>query len=175
MRVHNLFYFQPDRFSLAAYFIEVKAGETIIQFVDAVIDSSRYYVVKIKDPKSTRTTLLGIGFREREDAFDLKNCLNDYVKFVSRMDLASQLAAAPLTDDFSHQQQQQHRPSSSSEENGPVLGQVDHPDQEDQEEAHHHGGGSSGGYALSGSGSSQVLVNKLHQVIRVRVLCIYVL
>lgn len=65
-----------------------------------MIDSSRYYVVRIKDPKSARTTLIGVGFREREDAFDLKNCLNDYVKFINRMDLASQLAAAPLDDAF---------------------------------------------------------------------------
>jgi hypothetical protein len=76
----------------------VKPGENILNFVDAVIDSSRYYVVRIKDPKSTRTTLIGVGFRERDDAFDLKNCLNEYVKFINRMDLASQLAAASLTD-----------------------------------------------------------------------------
>ena len=66
--------------------------------MDAVIDSSRYYVIRIKDPKSTRTTLLGIGFRERDEAFDFKTCLNDYVKFINRMDLASQLASTPVSD-----------------------------------------------------------------------------
>lgn len=78
----------------------MKPGENILQFVDAVIDSSRYYVVRIKDPKSARTTLIGVGFREREDAFDLKNSLNDYVKFINRMNLASQLASNPLDNTF---------------------------------------------------------------------------
>mmetsp|Transcript_11478 Transcript_11478/g.18804 ORF Transcript_11478/g.18804 Transcript_11478/m.18804 type:complete len:263 (-) Transcript_11478:232-1020(-) len=79
--------------------IEVKPGETIISFVDGVIDSSRYYVVRIKDPNSSRTTLVGVGFRDREPAFDLKNCLNDYVKFINRMELASQLASSTWGDD----------------------------------------------------------------------------
>lgn len=118
--------------------IHVKPGENIIQFVDAVIDSSRYYVVKIKDPKSTRTTLLGVGFREREDAFDLKNSLNEYVKFINRMELASQMSAAPLTNDFADLHLH------SKDGGGEVLGQVDHPDEVDQ-----HSGG---GYALSASG-----------------------
>ncbi|KAJ1435871.1 hypothetical protein B484DRAFT_325355 [Ochromonadaceae sp. CCMP2298] len=54
----------------------VKPGENILGFVDAVIDSSRYYVVRIKDPESSRSTLVGVGFRDRECAFDFKNCLN---------------------------------------------------------------------------------------------------
>jgi hypothetical protein len=80
----------------------VKPGENILNFVDAVIDSSRYYVVRIKDPNSSRTTLLGVGFRERDDAFDLKNSLNDYVKFINRMDLASHMAAAPMGEFGAH-------------------------------------------------------------------------
>ena len=81
------------------YFVKaVKPGENVLAFVDSVIDSSRYYVVRIKDPRSTRTTLLGIGFRERDDAFDLKNALNEYVKFINRMDLASQLATTSLNN-----------------------------------------------------------------------------
>ena len=84
---------------LYLYLLVVKPGENILGFVDAVIDSSRYYVVRIKDPKSIRTTLIGIGFREREDAFDLKNSLNEYVKFINRMNLASQLASTPFSDD----------------------------------------------------------------------------
>jgi hypothetical protein len=80
----------------------VKPGENILNFVDAVIDSSRYYVVRIKDPNSSRTTLLGVGFRERDDAFDLKNSLNDYVKFINRMDLASQMASAPMGEFGTH-------------------------------------------------------------------------
>jgi hypothetical protein len=34
-------------------------------------------------------------FRERDTAFDFKNCLNDYVKFVERMALAEKIAHIP--------------------------------------------------------------------------------
>lgn len=81
--------------------IEVKHGENITTFVDAVIDSSRYYVLRLKDPKSSRTTLIGVGFREREQAFDFKNCLNEYVKFVDRMYLASKMADSLSLQDSS--------------------------------------------------------------------------
>lgn len=128
---------------------DVKPGENIIQFVDAVIDSSRYYVVRIKDPKSSRTTMLGVGFREREDAFDLKNCLNDYVKFISRMDLASQLAAAPLTNDFSSMH--------LSSEGASPFGEVDHPDDEAAD-----GTEVSAGYKLGASGPAKVSQCILH-------------
>jgi hypothetical protein len=44
-----------------------------------------------QDPRSERTTLIGIGFRERDQAFDFKNALNEYVKYVDRMHLAEKL------------------------------------------------------------------------------------
>lgn len=72
--------------------IEVKPKGDITAFVDAVIDSSRYYVLKIKDPKTSRSTLIGCGFRERDVAFDFKNALNDYVRYVDRMALAEELS-----------------------------------------------------------------------------------
>ena len=65
--------------------IDLKPQENIIPFVDAVIDSSRYYVMRVKDPNSNRSMLLGVGFRERDQSFDFKNCLNDYTRFVDRM------------------------------------------------------------------------------------------
>ena len=64
--------------------IEVAPQSDITTFVDAVIDSSRYYVLRIRDPQSTRTTLLGIGFRDREVSFDFKTVLNEYVRYVDR-------------------------------------------------------------------------------------------
>ncbi len=82
--------------------MEVKHGENITTYVDAVIDSSRYYVLRLKDPRSTRTTLIGIGFREREQAFDFKNSLNEYVKFVDRMYLASKMADSLSIHDDGH-------------------------------------------------------------------------
>ena len=59
----------------------MKPKEDVIAFVDAVIDSSRYYVIKLKDPSSTKTLNIGIGFRERETAFDFKSALNEYVRY----------------------------------------------------------------------------------------------
>jgi hypothetical protein len=41
-------------------FIEVKPGEDITYFLDAVIDSSRYYVLRLKDRSSDRQLLMGI-------------------------------------------------------------------------------------------------------------------
>lgn len=95
----------------------MKPGESITTFVDGVIDSSRYYVLRIKDPKSSRTTLignemhlvsydlsnlfgvLGIGFRERETAFDFKSALNEYIKYVDRLHLAQKLSASSDNQD----------------------------------------------------------------------------
>ena len=66
----------------------MRPGEDIIYFVDSVFDSSRYYVIRLKDRMSTRSLLVGIGFRERDTSFDFKNCLNDYVRYVDRMSAA---------------------------------------------------------------------------------------
>lgn len=49
-----------------------------------------------QDPNSSRSTMIGVGFREREQAFDFKNCLNEYVRFIDRQHRAQHLAAAPL-------------------------------------------------------------------------------
>eukprot|EP01036_Dinobryon_divergens_P024534 gene24534-32996_t len=73
--------------------IEVKPGENILSFVDGVIDSSRYFVIRVQDPSSSRSTMVGVGFRERDVAFDFKNSLNEYVRYVERMDLAARMAA----------------------------------------------------------------------------------
>ena len=73
--------------------IEVKPKEDITTYVDSVIDSSRYFVLRLKDPKSSRTTSIGVGFREREIAFDFKNALNEYVRYVDRMAHAEELHA----------------------------------------------------------------------------------
>ncbi len=71
--------------------IQVKPNEVVTSCVDSVIDSSRYFVLRLKDPSSERTTNIGIGFREREVAFDLKNTINEYVRYVDRMAKAEEL------------------------------------------------------------------------------------
>jgi hypothetical protein len=46
---------------------------------------------RIKDPSSTRTMHLGIGFRERDTAFDFKNALNEFVRYIDRMSTAEEM------------------------------------------------------------------------------------
>jgi hypothetical protein len=78
--------------------IEIKAGESITNFVDGVVDSSRYYVVRLKDPMSNRWVWIGAGFRDRETAFDFKTALNEYVKYIDRCELASKLTSVDQLD-----------------------------------------------------------------------------
>ena len=41
-------------------------------------DSSRYFVLKLTDPKSGRKALMGFGFDERNDAFDFNVSIQDF-------------------------------------------------------------------------------------------------
>jgi hypothetical protein len=52
-------------------------------FLEPVRDSSRYFVIRAKDPTG-RITSLGIGFRERVHAFDLNAALQDRMKTIQR-------------------------------------------------------------------------------------------
>jgi hypothetical protein len=74
--------------------IEVQPAEDITKYVDAVIDSSRYFVLRMKDPKSGRSVNIGCGFRDREVAFDFKNSLNEYVRYIDRQAAAEQMQAS---------------------------------------------------------------------------------
>lgn len=63
----------------------------MVRFVDGVIDSSRYFVLRVQDPRSDRSTFIGVGFRERDTAFEFKNCLNDYIRYISRIARAKEM------------------------------------------------------------------------------------
>ena len=47
-------------------------------WVEAVVDSSRYFVIRIVDEQSQRSAHIGMGFRERNDALNFKMSLDDY-------------------------------------------------------------------------------------------------
>ena len=53
-------------------------------YVDAVIDSSRYFALRCEDAKSGRHVYVGVGFRERNHATDFKSALQDYVGGIRR-------------------------------------------------------------------------------------------
>jgi len=52
----------------------VEDEETVVD----TIDSSRYVVMKLKDPASGRVAMLGMGWQERSNAYDFKATLKDH-------------------------------------------------------------------------------------------------
>ncbi|XP_022698197.1 NECAP-like protein CG9132 isoform X3 [Varroa jacobsoni] len=71
--------------------------------IETVTDSSRYFVVRLKDDDG-RTAFIGLGFADRSDSFDLNVALQDHFKWVHKSKeedaIASQDngAAAPALD-----------------------------------------------------------------------------
>merc|ERR1719223_1500932 len=58
-------------------------------YVQHVIDSSRYFVLRLQN--KGRQIFIGLGFRERFDAVNFKECLNDYVSSLERERRAEQM------------------------------------------------------------------------------------
>lgn len=53
-------------------------------FIEAVVDSSRYFVVRISDQKTGRHANIGVGFRERDDASNFRMALQEYERSLQR-------------------------------------------------------------------------------------------
>lgn len=56
----------------------VKKDKPIEHYVEAVLDSTRYFVIRVTDEKAGREALIGLGFREREEAADFRAALEKY-------------------------------------------------------------------------------------------------
>jgi hypothetical protein len=62
----------------------VQSGHSMEHFVKPVGDSSRYFVVRVTDEAGGREALIGLGFRERDEAADFSQCLTNYANAIAR-------------------------------------------------------------------------------------------
>ncbi len=58
--------------------------EPIEHYVEAVLDSTRYFVIRVTDEKAGREALIGLGFREREEAGDFRASLAKYAMDIAK-------------------------------------------------------------------------------------------
>lgn len=61
--------------------------------VEAVIDSSRFFVLRIEDSSDgvVRHAFVGIGFRERPQAYDFQAALHDHMKYLNKKKEAEEM------------------------------------------------------------------------------------
>lgn len=62
--------------------------------VEPVVDSSRYFALRIEDPVSKRHAFIGIGFRERTEASDFNAALYEHTQYLRRKKEALEMRAA---------------------------------------------------------------------------------
>lgn len=53
-------------------------------YIQPVGDSSRYFAVRVTDEKGEREAVIGLGFRERDEAADFRQCLINYQNAIHR-------------------------------------------------------------------------------------------
>lgn len=75
-----------------------KAGNQIEHWVVPVVDSSRYFALRIQDPNTGREAFIGIGFRERLDATNFRMSMEDYVGSLKR-----EMKAKEMHDQYEQQ------------------------------------------------------------------------
>ncbi|CAN0520982.1 unnamed protein product, partial [Ectocarpus sp. 12 AP-2014] len=81
----------PELFAQCEVLLD--GGRTLQVYVESVIDSSRYFVLRCEDKASGRHAYVGVGFRERSSAFDFKAVLDDFVRFLDRQKRAEETSA----------------------------------------------------------------------------------
>jgi hypothetical protein len=65
-------------FALCTVDVVGKGQQPLEHYVEAVLDSTRYFVVRVTDEKAGREALIGLGFRERQEAGDFRAALAKY-------------------------------------------------------------------------------------------------
>ena len=58
-------------------------------YVETVKDSSRYFVLRLENEQTKKHAFIGIGFRDRQHAFDFRAALEDHLRRVERMHVAA--------------------------------------------------------------------------------------
>lgn len=68
--------------------------------LEAVTDSSRYFVIRIVNEADNKTAFVGMGFSDRSDSFDLNVALQDHFNFIKKEVeiLQEDKTAKPLLD-----------------------------------------------------------------------------
>ncbi|KAM6565117.1 hypothetical protein CsatB_025115 [Cannabis sativa] len=79
----------------AACFVNPGQRETS---VETVLDSSRYFVLKIEDGNG-KHAFIGLGFSERNEAFDFNVALSDHEKYVKREHEKESTVDGEISDD----------------------------------------------------------------------------
>lgn len=76
-----------------------KSKLTMGHWVEAVTDSSRYFVIRISDEKRKKEAHVGIGFRERNDALNFKMSLQDYENSMRKEAMISESVKTNTSND----------------------------------------------------------------------------
>mmetsp|Transcript_5578 Transcript_5578/g.14128 ORF Transcript_5578/g.14128 Transcript_5578/m.14128 type:complete len:165 (+) Transcript_5578:64-558(+) len=63
-------------------------SKTMDHYVKPVGDSSRYFAIRVTDEKGEREAVVGLGFRERDEAADFNQCMVNFQNAVARERLA---------------------------------------------------------------------------------------
>ena len=75
-------------------FAECPVTLPLFTCVEPVIDSSRYFVIRVVDRESGRHVFLGLGFREREEASDFNAALSEHQAYLERKEAAASMKKA---------------------------------------------------------------------------------